>query len=103
MTRCSLFRENPRGGKIIKKTAAYDSVMKFILETVLPKGVRIGKLVVDRDGKEIVLDTPNCLTHTRMGHFPYLTPDLIEKVPHRSNGALLSSSTMYVRVILMNI
>ena len=70
--------------------------MKFILESVLPKGIRNGKMVVARDSKEITLHTPMCFSHTRMGHFPYLTPDMMDKIPHKPSGATLSASTMYV-------
>ncbi len=68
--------------------------MKFILETVSPRGVRMGRIMVNRDGRELPLPTPTCLSHTNMGHFPYLTPDLMDKVSHRPNGILLSSSTL---------
>ena len=75
--------------------------MKFILEAALPTSVRIGKLVVERDGKEIVLETPLCLAHTSKGFLPYLSPDLVQKLPYKANAALLSVSTMYVMLLCM--
>ena len=72
--------------------------MKFVLENVISRGVRIGKLIVEREGSEIVMDTPLCFNHTRMGFIPNLTPDLIDKLLHKPQAAMLTTSSMYVGI-----
>ena len=70
--------------------------MNFVLERVNASGVRVGQIFRKREGVSIVLDTPLCLSHTRTGFVPYLTSDIVEKLPNRPAAALLSANTMYV-------
>lgn len=70
--------------------------MKYILESIHPNGIRLGKVIITRDSKDIALTTPTCLSYTRMGLFPYLTPDMMDKIPFKPTGATLSASTLYV-------
>lgn len=75
------------------------TAMKFVLEKVTSKGVRLGRLVVEK--KEAVapvasleLETPVCLLHTRSGFLPCLTPDIVQDIPYLPPASLLSVATM---------
>ena len=67
--------------------------MKFILEQVTTQGIRLGRMVV-HGTEEIILETPFCLSHTRSGFIPLLTPDIVEQLPHRPPAAMLTMATM---------